>query len=189
MDVAEKPWLRHHPVRGAWLWLNSSEGSGELGEQSAAGSTPERHHPPQSLCCGTGWASKGGFQRSIVSLRQPLTWNANVSPFPCWCRQTTAAVAQTWPPGTNKQSKASQVRSTQSCCSVTKPCPNLCDPMDCSTPGFPVLHCLPEFAPTRVCWVSDAIQRLSENSDPSLLLADNMNQRVRGAVIDTLMSF
>ena len=25
----------------------------------------------------------------------------------------------------------------------------LCDPMDCSTPGFPVLHHLPEFAQTR----------------------------------------
>ena len=30
--------------------------------------------------------------------------------------------------------------------------------MDCSTPGFPVLHCLPEFAQTHVHWVSDAIQ-------------------------------
>ena len=28
-------------------------------------------------------------------------------------------------------------------CSVTKSCPTLCDPMDCSTPGFPVLHCFP----------------------------------------------
>ena len=28
------------------------------------------------------------------------------------------------------------------CCSVTKSCPSLCNPMDCSTPGFPVLHCL-----------------------------------------------
>ena len=26
------------------------------------------------------------------------------------------------------------------CCSVTQSCPTLCDPMDCSTPGFPVLH-------------------------------------------------
>ena len=26
------------------------------------------------------------------------------------------------------------------CCSVTKLCPTLCDPMDCSTPDFPVLH-------------------------------------------------
>ena len=31
-------------------------------------------------------------------------------------------------------------------------------PMDCSTPGFPVLHYLPEFVQTRVHWVSDAIQ-------------------------------
>ena len=28
------------------------------------------------------------------------------------------------------------------CCSVTKSCPSLCDPMDCSMPGFPVLHYL-----------------------------------------------
>ena len=28
-------------------------------------------------------------------------------------------------------------------------------PMDCSTPGFPVLHCLPEFAQTQVHWVKD----------------------------------
>ena len=27
-------------------------------------------------------------------------------------------------------------------CSVAQSCPTLCDPMDCSTPGFPVLHCL-----------------------------------------------
>ena len=34
----------------------------------------------------------------------------------------------------------------------------LCNPMDCSTSGFPVLHHLPEFAQTHVHWVSDAIQ-------------------------------
>ena len=33
-----------------------------------------------------------------------------------------------------------------------------CNPMDCSTPGFPVLCSLPEFAQTHVHWVSDAIQ-------------------------------
>ena len=38
-------------------------------------------------------------------------------------------------------------------CSVTQLCPNLCDPMDCSTPGFPVLPCLLEFAQTHVLWV------------------------------------
>ena len=31
------------------------------------------------------------------------------------------------------------------CCSVTKLCLTLCNPMDCSTPGFPVPHHLPEF--------------------------------------------
>ena len=31
-------------------------------------------------------------------------------------------------------------------CSVIKSCPTLCDPMNCSTSGFSVLHYLPEFA-------------------------------------------
>ena len=57
------------------------------------------------------------------------------------------------------------------CCSVTQSCPTLCNPMDCSMPGFPVLHYLPEFAKTHVHWVSDAIQPshpLSPTSRPSL---------------------
>ena len=36
------------------------------------------------------------------------------------------------------------------CCSVTKSCPTLCDPMDCSMPGFPVLHYLLELAQTHI---------------------------------------
>ena len=36
------------------------------------------------------------------------------------------------------------------CCSLAKLCPTLCDPMDCSTPGFPVFHYLPEFGQTHV---------------------------------------
>ena len=32
--------------------------------------------------------------------------------------------------------------------SVTQSCPTLCNPTDCSTPGFPVLHHLPQFAQT-----------------------------------------
>ena len=35
---------------------------------------------------------------------------------------------------------------------------NSCDTMDCSTPGFPVHHQLPELAQTHVHWVGDAIQ-------------------------------
>ena len=49
--------------------------------------------------------------------------------------------------------------NTEYCCySVAKLCPTVCNPMDCSMSGFPVLHCLPGFAQTYVHWVSDAIQ-------------------------------
>ena len=43
-------------------------------------------------------------------------------------------------------------------CSVVQSILTVCDPMDRSMPGFPVLHQLPEFAQTHVHWVSDAIQ-------------------------------
>ena len=42
-------------------------------------------------------------------------------------------------------------------------------PMDCSTPGSPVLHCLLEFVGTHVHWVSDAIQPSYPLSLPSPL--------------------
>ena len=44
------------------------------------------------------------------------------------------------------------------CSSVAQSCPTLCDPMDCSMPGLPVHHQLPELTQTHVHWVSDAIQ-------------------------------
>ena len=44
--------------------------------------------------------------------------------------------------------------------SVTQSCLTLCDPMDCSTPGFPVLHHLLEVARTHIHWVGDAIHQL-----------------------------
>ena len=42
--------------------------------------------------------------------------------------------------------------------SATQSCSILCDPVDCSMPGFPVLHCLPDLAQTHVLWVDGAIQ-------------------------------
>ena len=42
--------------------------------------------------------------------------------------------------------------------------------MKCSMPGFPVLHCRPEFAQTRVHWVSDAIQSSHPLLPPSPLV-------------------
>ena len=43
-------------------------------------------------------------------------------------------------------------------CSVNQSCPTLCDSVDCSTSGFPLLHHLLELAQTHVHWVSDATQ-------------------------------
>ena len=52
--------------------------------------------------------------------------------------------------------------------SVTQLCPTLCDLMDCSMPGLPVHHQLPEFTQTHVHWVSDAIQPSDPLSSLSL---------------------
>ena len=51
--------------------------------------------------------------------------------------------------------------------SVAQSCPTLCDPMNCSTPGLPVHHQLPEFTQTHVHWVRDAIQPSHPLSSPS----------------------
>ena len=51
-------------------------------------------------------------------------------------------------------------------CSITQSCPTLCDPMDCSMPGFPVLHHLLGFAQTHVHWVGDASQPSRPLSSP-----------------------
>ena len=61
------------------------------------------------------------------------------------------------------------------CCSVAQSCATLCDPMDCSTPGFSVLHYLLEFAQTHVHWVSDVIQSFCHLLPP-FLLALNLSQ-------------
>jgi len=63
------------------------------------------------------------------------------------------------PQGKNKRSSSFR--------SVAQSCPTLCDPMNCSTPGLPVHHQLPEFTQTHVHPVSDAIQPSHPLSAPS----------------------
>ena len=60
--------------------------------------------------------------------------------------------------------------------SVTQSCPTLCDPMNHSTPGFPIHHQLPESNQTHVHWVGDDIQPshpLSSPSPPALNLSQH----------------
>ena len=53
--------------------------------------------------------------------------------------------------------------------SVVQLCPTLCNPMNCSTPGLPVHHQLPELTQTHVHQVGDAIQPSSPLSSVLLL--------------------
>ena len=83
--------------------------------------------------------------------------------------------------------------------SVAQSCPVLYNPMDCSTPGFPVHHQLPELAQTHVHQVGDAIQPthpLLFPSPPTLNLSQHqglflfsratnnkLNKKYRGKVL------
>ena len=61
-------------------------------------------------------------------------------------------------------------------CSVTSSCSTLCDPIDCSTPGFSVLHYLLEFAQTHVHWANDAISFcISPSNEHSELISFRMD--------------
>ena len=51
--------------------------------------------------------------------------------------------------------------------SVAQPCLTVCDPMDCSSSGFPVHHQLPERTQTHVHRIGDAIQPTHPLSSPS----------------------
>ena len=60
--------------------------------------------------------------------------------------------------------------------SATQSCPTLGNPMDCSTPGLPAHHQLPEFTQTHVHLVGDAIQTshpLSSTSPPAFNLSQH----------------
>ena len=106
--------------------------------------------------------------RTEASCRQPWEWTPrNLTVQPQSSLQLTAALIDIrlqrnerpwagiiqrccpWIPVTSE---------TFACCSVTQSCSTLCGPVDCSTPGSPVLHHLPKIAQTHVRWVSDAIQ-------------------------------
>ena len=52
--------------------------------------------------------------------------------------------------------------SSYVCMLFSHPVVSICDPMGFSTPGFPVLHHLPNLAKTHIHWVGDAIQQVGD---------------------------
>ena len=76
------------------------------------------------------------------------------------------AISLLW---THQNQSKSQSQWAVCCCSVTKSCPALCDPTDCSMPGSCVFHYLPKSAQIHAHWVGDAIQPSHPLSLPSPL--------------------
>ena len=62
---------------------------------------------------------------------------------------------------------------------VAQSCLTLCDPMDCSTPGFPIHHQLPELTQTHVHQVSDAIQTSHPLLSPSSPAFNQPRQHIK----------
>ena len=76
-------------------------------------------------------------------------------------------ITPTWEKAGGATKKNAAFISSGQFSSVTQLCLTFCDPTDCSTPGLPVHHQLPEFTQTHVHWVGDAIQPSHPLSSPS----------------------
>ena len=94
----------------------------------------------------TGAQEKPGNYAILCMVQTPSVWD------PKWLQ----AESSYW---LSPKINSLEVPWTICCCrcSVAKSCLTLCDAMDCSMPGFSVLHCLLEFVQIHVCWVDDGI--------------------------------
>ena len=118
---------------------------------------------------------RGFSDESVLHIRWPKYWSGLLFPSPgdlpnLGIKHESPA----WQADSLPLSHLGSWRKT--CCSVAKSCLTLCDPMDCSTPGFSVIPHLPEFAQTHVHWVSDVIQPshpLLSPSPPALNLSQH----------------
>ena len=95
----------------------------------------------------------------ITSAHISLLRNSDTTTFRCKRRERLQIIVPVW---------AIESQYHIQFNSVTQSCPALCDPMDCSTPGFPVHHQLPELTQTLGHQVGDAIQ--PSRPHPLLLL-------------------
>ena len=106
------------------------------------------------------WTSSVQFSRSVMSdslgphrLQARLPWtreDCKAQPFPqvqAWAMDSRFCFVFFFLILTHIHfGILSRERFVWNSCSLTHSCPTLCHPMDCITPGFPVLHYLLEFA-------------------------------------------
>ena len=73
----------------------------------------------------------------------------------CWCIISLMSLLVPWEQRLFRNCMFISFYTCWCCCSVANSCLTVCDPKDCSTLGFPVLHHLPEFAHIHVHCVGD----------------------------------
>ena len=121
-------------------------------------------HDP--LFCNHRDCSQSGSSVHKISLARLLEWAA-ISSSRGWSRsrvQIHVSCISRWVLYHWANWESSNGNSV---CLVTQLCPAFYNPMNCSTPGFPVNHQLWEFAQTYVHWASDAIQPIHPLRSPS----------------------
>ena len=100
------------------------------------------------------------------TIRKAEHWWIDAFELCCWrrllrvpwtARRSNQPILKEISPGISLEAAAKSLQS----------CPTLCDPMNCSMPGLPVHHQLPEFTQTHARWVGDAIQPSHPRSSPS----------------------
>ena len=99
-----------------------------------------------------------------------------------WQMSPSSTLCNLWPESHRLCPERASATPTMICCSVIQSCPTFCNPMNCSMPGFPVLHHLPEFSQTHVFmfeqmmpptsrWCHPTISSLLPPSLPALSLS------------------
>ena len=108
-----------------------------------------------SVTCGGGWCELNVTANGVVELGRRMGFPPTWAPPQLLSLSVPPCLAQG--PSLIGFLPATCACHCGSCYSVTKLYPTLCDPMDCSTPGFLVLHYLQEFAQIHVHGVDDAV--------------------------------
>ena len=135
------------PTQWTWVWVDSGSWwwTGRPGVLQSMGSQRIRH----------GWATElNFFENRQHTLMLVLTYNG-------WCYNEGLVYDSYFLSGKLRiRDILVTIKVTWAVVLQSLHRVQLCQPMDCSAPGFLVLHHLPEFTQTHVRWVGDAIQHL-----------------------------
>ena len=125
------------------------------------------------------WTMEAGRLQSMRSLRVGHDWTTSLSlftfmhwrrkwqPIQCSCLENPRDGGSWWAAIYGVAQSWTRLKWLSSRAAVTQSCPTPGNPMDCSRPGSPVHHQLPELAQTHVHQVKDAIQPSHPLSSPS----------------------